>query len=274
MENKSEQARFSTSSAVQVVTILLLVVGSFLLGSLWQRVQFLEKGFNPGATAGTATTNATQQATAPKATLGMIKDTFKKSVLKFGDENKKIVFIEVGDPSCPYCHIAAGKNPELNKQVGSQFTLVADGGSYIAPIPEMKKLVDQGKAAFTYIYTNGHGNGEMGTKALYCAYEKGKFWEVHDLLMTNEGYNLLNGTVKNDKEKAGELAEFIKPVFDPSAMKQCLESGKYDNRITEDPKLAQNIGVTGTPGFYVNDTLFGGAYSFKDMEEAVTTAQK
>lgn len=274
MEGKSETTRFSTSSAVQVVTVLLLVVGSFLLGSLWQRVQLLEKGYTTGSTAGAVTTaNNTQQAK-PQVTFDTVKETFKKSILKFGDTSKRVVFVEVGDPSCPYCHAAAGKNSELNKQMGGQYTLVADGGTYVAPVPEMKKLVDQGKAAFTYIYSPGHGNGEMGTRALYCAYEKGKFWEVHDLLMSNAGYNLLNGTVKNDKTKAGDLADFLKSAFDPAAMKQCLESGKYDNRIVEDPKLATTIGVSGTPGFYVNGTLFAGAYSFKDMEVAVQAAQK
>ena len=155
----------------------------------------------------------------------------------------------MADPSCPYCHVAAGKNGELNKQVGDRFTLIADGGSYIAPVPEMKKLVDAGRAAFAYVYTNGHGNGEMGTKALYCAYEKGKFWEVHDLLMTSAGYAAINNSIKNDKTKSGELADFLKSVFNAGQMKQCLDSGKYDARIAEDSKLAAGVGVRGTPGF-------------------------
>lgn len=76
------------------------------------------------------------------------------------------------------------------------------GGTYVAPVPEMKRLVDEGKAAFVFIYTNGHGNGEMGTKAMYCAHEKGNFWPVHDKLMSSEGYGLLNDVVKNDKTKS------------------------------------------------------------------------
>lgn len=208
----------------------------------------------------------------PQVTLDQIKQTFNKSQIKFGDTNQKLVVIEVADPSCPYCHIAAGKNPELNKQIDSQFTLVGDGGSYIAPVPEFKKLIDSGKAAFAYIYSPGHGNGEMGTKALYCAFEGGKFWEVHDLLMSSAGYDLLNNKVKNDKSKSGDMASFLQPVFDPTAMKACLDSGKYDNRITEDPKLASDIGIRGTPGFYLNFTIFKGAYSFKDMEPTVKSA--
>lgn len=208
----------------------------------------------------------------PTVTLDQIKDAFNKSIVKFGDSNSKLVVIEVADPSCPYCQVAAGKNPELNKQVGSQFTLVSDGGSYIAPVPEIKKLIDNGKAAFAWIYTSGHGSGEMGTKAMYCAFEKGKFWEAHDLLMTSKGYDLLNSTVKNDKSKAGDMADFLAPVVDSGFIKQCLESGKYDSRIKDDSALAAGIGISGTPGFYFNTTNFSGAYSFADMESAVKKA--
>lgn len=215
----------------------------------------------------------TQQAQQqPTVSLNQVKDVFNKAQIKFGDVNKKLIVIEVADPSCPYCHIAAGKNPELNKQAGSRFTLVSDGGTYIAPVPELEKLMKEGKAAFAWLYTSGHGNGEMGTKALYCAFEKNKFWEVHDLLMSKEGYDLINNTVKNEASKSGEIADFLQPVFDSSVMKQCLDSGKYDTRLSEDVSLAQSIGISGTPGFYINTTPFRGAYSYTDMEPSVKSA--
>lgn len=208
----------------------------------------------------------------PAATLAQVKDVFGKSQIKFGDVGKKLVVIEVADPSCPFCHAAAGKNPELNKQIGSRFTLVADGGSYIAPVPEIQKLVSEGKASFAYVYTPGHGNGEMGTKALYCAFEKGRFWEAHDLLMSNAGYDLLNNKVKNDKAKSKDVADFLQSVFDVASMKACLDSGKYDSRLQEDMSLAAALGISGTPGFYLNATPFSGAYNYSDMEQTVKTA--
>lgn len=280
MEETRQQNR---SGMVQGVLVMLLVVASFAIGSLYTKVQYLEKTAGRGtpsvAGAGTGgnTTGAQAQPQAPAqptVTLETIKNVHQKAAVKFGDANRKILFVEVADPSCPYCHIAAGKNGELNTQVGDRFTLVADGGTYIAPVPEMKKLVDEGRAALAWIYTPGHGNGEMGTKALYCAFEKGKFWEVHDLLMTGKGYELLNNTVKNDKTKSGELADFLKDVFDAGQMKSCLDSGKYDARLGEDVTLASSVGISGTPGFFVNETNFAGAYSWKDMESVVTAALK
>ncbi|MEK7065449.1 MAG: thioredoxin domain-containing protein [Patescibacteria group bacterium] len=257
-----------------LIVIVVLIVQAFFLGSLWTKVEVLKSGNTATAPqqAGGQAAGTQQQAQAPVITLAQVKDAFAKSFVKFGDANSKLLLIEVADPSCPYCHIAAGLNGELNKQVGDRFTLVSDGGSYVAPVPEMKKLVDSGKAAFAWLYTSGHGNGEMGTKAMYCAFEKGKFWEVHDRLMTAEGYDLLNNNVKNDKTKSGELSQFLAGVFDQSSMKECLDSGKYDARIGEDVALARSVGVSGTPGFFVNETNFAGAYSYKDMESVVNAA--
>ncbi len=252
-----------------VISFSILLSGGIIkIGS-----KVTAKAVNTQAAAPAASAAPSQAAPQqPTVTLNQTKDAFSKSQIKFGDVNKKLVVIEIADPSCPFCQIAAGKNSALNKQVSDRFTLVSDGGTYVAPVPELQKLVESGQAAFAWIYFPGHGNGEMGTKALYCANEKGKFWEVHDLLMSGKGYDLLNNTVKNDKSKSGELSDFLQPVFDSAAMKACLDSGKYDSRLKDDMALAQALGVSGTPGFYLNATPFTGAYSYKDMESAVKTA--
>lgn len=270
-EDSNQGLSLLSSSSVQAVLFVAIIVGSFFLGSLWTRVQILEKG---GVTTGVAATapsgGQSGQAAAPAVVQeGQIRDTFNKSLVKFGEANKKLVFIEVADPSCPYCQIAAGLNPELNKQVGDRFKLVQDGGAYVAPVIEMKKLVESGKASFAWLYSPGHGNGEMGTKAMYCAFEKGKFWNVHDKLMTKEGYDLLNNIVKNDKTRTTELVDFLKTAMSANDLKNCLESGKYDNRLPTDISLASGIGISGTPGFYINSQQFTGAVSWKDMEAAV-----
>ncbi len=263
------QSFLSVPTAI-IVGSLIVAISILISGGI---IKIAPKTAGTKATAAASPAPAAQQTPQqPTVTLAQVKDTFSKAQIKFGNANSKLVVVEIADPSCPFCSIAAGKNPELNKQVGSRFTLVSDGGSYVAPVPELKKLVDSGQAAFAWVYFPGHGAGEMGTKAMYCANEKGKFWEVHDLLMTSKGYDLLNNTVKNDKTKSGEIASFLQPVFDSAAMKACLDSGKYDNRLKEDMTLAQNLGVSGTPGFYLNATPFTGAYSYSDMESAVKSA--
>jgi len=258
-----------------VPALVVVAIGlAFFSGTLFQRVKNFEKG---GAAVGTTTP---QQAAAPAqpdkvaVSLDTIKGLFDKDLVKFGDKNSKVLFVEISDPSCPYCQIASGLNPTLNSQSGAQFKLVKDGGTYVAPVVEMRKLIEAGKASLVWIFSPGHGNGEMGTKALYCANEKGKFWGVSDLLMTAKGYDFLNNTIKNDKTKSGDLATFLKSAVDPVFLKECVDSGKYDARLTSDTQLAQSLGFQGTPDFYVNATNFAGAYSYTDMKSAVDAALK
>lgn len=255
----------------RIVPVLLLatIALAFVVGTMWQKVM------NP-VTSGDKTAaqvTGTPQAEKTTVTLDMVKNLFKQDLVKFGGDNKKVLFVEVSDPSCPYCSLASGKNKSLSQSVsGGRFKYVADGGTYLAPVPEMKKLVDSGKASYVYIYSPGHGAGEMGAKAMYCAFEKNKFWEVHDLLMGDKGYDLLNNTVKNDKTKAGDLAQFLAGAVDSSFMKSCLESDKYDKRLISETQLSSALGAQGTPYFLVNATPFSGAYDYKNMETAVKAA--
>jgi protein-disulfide isomerase len=266
---KTEASKASLIEKIVPILIVLSIGLAFVVGVLWQKVSSLEKG-------GTTTTNkatATQQAK-PTVSIDTIKGLFSKDLLKFGDGNRKVLFVEIADPSCPYCHAADGANHSIYKSLGATFQLKADGGTYVAPVTEMKKLVDEGKASYTYIYYPGHGNGEMGMKALYCANEKGKFWEARELIMNDAGYTLMNTTVQNDKTKSGVVADFLKSAVDASFMKTCLDSGKYDARLTSDMEVAGELGVQGTPGFFVNSTSFPGAYGYSSMEEVVKTALK
>lgn len=251
-----------------------IVAGAVLLGSIMIAATLLVAGGSRG-NGGTdtptpaPTAQAPGEAQAPTVSIDTIKSFFGGKNITFGKKDSKVIFVEISDPSCPYCHIAGGKNAALNKQAGAQFLLTEDGGSYVAPVPEMKKLVDAGKASFVWIYANGHGNGELATKALYCAHEKGKFWPAHDLLMSEAGYTLINDTVKNDKAKAGVMADFLKGVVNQNEMKQCLESGKYDDRIAADSATAGQLGFRGTPSFFVNATNFAGAQSYATMKPTV-----
>ena len=258
---------------ISILLSAIIIASSLLIGL--NNVATAFKGGSTGTTATTGPTTTTTGTTAGAVTVSkdQIAALFNDSSnLTFGDSGKKVLFAEFSDPSCPYCHIAGGKNGELNKSAGETFTLVADGGTYVAPVVEFKKLVDAGQASYVWKYTNGHGNGEMGAKALYCANDQGKFWEAHDLLYSNAGYNLLNNTVKNDKAQSGTLAELLAGVLDKNALKSCLEGGKYDDKLAVDQSEGATLGVSGTPGFFVNETNFAGAYSYTDMQSVVETA--
>jgi protein-disulfide isomerase len=259
----------TTPIIIILIAIASFLAGSFVTKSLSSNLKQAEK-----QAVVTPSPTAVQAQKAPVITLDTVKGLFKTGNISFGDANKKVLFVEISDPSCPFCQIAAGKNPTLNIQAGDRFKLVSSGGTYIAPVPEMKKLVDQGSAGYVWLYYPGHGNGELASKALYCAYEEGKFWQTHDLLMTAKGYDLINNQVKNDSTKVSLLVNFLKTTIDSNKLTSCLASGKYDSKLTEDMNVATTLGINGTPMFIVNTQAFNGAYSFTDMKSSVDSLLK
>lgn len=288
MPVRSRSTVSNLASRIPVVPLLvvLLMASSFLIGVLWTKVAYLEKGVTNSGNATTA--EAPQQQPQASITADQLKGLFSKDLVRFGDAKRKVLFVEVADPSCPYCQTAAGKNPELNKQLGANFTLATDGGTYTAPVPEMKKLVDSGKASFVYVYYPGHGRGEVAATSMYCAMEKNKFWPVHDKLMTKAGYDLMHLDYIKYNPTSTELANRFRAVTDEDLVKMvgflkdtgidtkhmtdCLTSKKYVGRLTTDADLAASFNVTGTPGFFVNTTPFAGAFSWEKMKSVVEGA--
>lgn len=249
-------------SIAQYVMIILLVAGAYFLGVYKTKTEFLEKS------ATSTPTQVDQQPPARPTTvdLNKVKELFDGKHITFGDKNAKTIIVEVSDPSCPYCHIAGGLNPELNN-ASPQFKLVKDGGSYVAPVPEIKKLVEDKEASFIWIYSNGHGNGEMATQTLYCADEQDKFWPAHDILMTKKGYDLINETVKKDLSKANLLVAQLSKVLDAQKLQSCLDSGKYKDQPGQDMAFVQALtGGAGTPTFFVNEKIVNGAVSWSAFE--------
>lgn len=246
----------------QYLMVILLVVGAYLLGVYKTRSEMLAT--NPAQVAQVGT--GEQQPTKPTTVdIEAIKTRFDGEHITFGDKNAKTIITEVSDTSCPYCHIASGLHPELNDS-SPQFKLVKDGGTYVAPVAEIKKLVDSGDASFLFLYSNGHGNGEVGAQALYCAYEQDKFWEAHDKLMTKAGYDLINNVVKNDLTKASELVKLVAGVLDTKKLQACLDGKKYAGKPAEDMAFVQSLGFGATPTFFVNDKVVEGAQPWSAFE--------
>lgn len=203
--------------------------------------------------------------------IAKVKGLFKKGNMVFGDAKSKVLLVEFSDPSCPFCHAAAYGANEI---FSGRFKTVAEGGDYRPPVQEMRKLAEEGKAGYVVLYANGHGNGELAAQSLYCAYEQNKYWDVHGLLFTKAGYDLINDTVKNDVANTPQLVEYLSSVVDPVSLQQCLTSGKYAKKLSEDMEMARALNFSGTPMFIINTKKFAGAYNFSDMEATVQEAMK
>jgi protein-disulfide isomerase len=256
----------------QYLMVALLIVGAYFIGVYKTETEYLKKGV-PNTVAAVGQTpqlaQTTQQGSPTTVDVAKVQAKFDGKHITFGDPTAKLVITEVSDPSCPYCHVAGGLDPELDAQMGSQFKPVKDGGTYQPAVPEIKKLVDAGKASFLWIYAPGHGNGEVGTQTLYCAYEQGKFWEAHDILMSQTGYDLLNNTVKNDLSKSKMVTAALAKVLDGSKLQSCLDSKKYAGQPADDATFVQSLGFGATPTFFLNDKVVEGAASWDQAFKSI-----
>lgn len=239
--------------------ISIIVAGGLIAGGI-----VLSK-MTPSNNTGSTPETTEQKTTVDKKTVATFINNADRIVL--GNKDAKNVIIEISDPSCPYCHFAAGLNNDLVSQSGlKQFQTVANGGNYIAPVPEIKKLVESGDAVLVYTFGNGHGNGELAMQALYCANDQGAFWNVHDKLMTGAGYTLINDTIKNDPKQSSVLTKFLADVSDATAMQSCLDSQKHTANVKRDISENSQLNFAGTPHFVVNGKIFRGAVDFTTIK--------
>lgn len=267
----AEQAR--TNNPLQTALVGLLVVAAFLVGSLWTKVRMLESGGGEtknqvstketGEVAGEAAQQAPQKA---QPTLDQVKALFKEGNIMFGDASRKVLFVEFTDPSCPWCQVATGKNPEIARQaLGARYE------GYIAAVPEMRKLVETGQAGYVWFYRRGHGNGDLAAQLFYCANDYGQFWNVHDRLMTNEGYNIMNGSGADTDQLTGLMA-LLNDVENNGQIQKCVEEGRYEEKLAQDMTTGDQMGAGGTPHFIMNTTVFAGAASYGDMKAEIDKA--
>lgn len=276
---KEDQIEINIPTGGSILTPIAIFIGfAMIAGAILIAGNNITKEISSqGAQGNNQDTEVTQQQqTKIEITEKMIDSLFDQKVVKFGDKNAKLTFVEISDPSCPYCHVGGGHNPELAATIsGGIFTYTSAGGTYTPPMQEIEKLVKEGKASFIYLYSNGHGRGEVASQALYCAYDNDKFFEVNEKLMSNEGYKLINDTAKGGNTMKPEvMAEFLKDKIDYQTMYDCLDSGKYKTRLAQEQALADSLGTNGTPAYIVNTQLFSGAQDYKSMSTLVDSILK
>ncbi len=92
-------------------------------------------------------------------------------------------------------------------------------------------------------------NSEKAAKVALAARQQGKYWEVHQKLITARGPATEESALKA-AEEAGADMDKLKADLNSGAVKQEIESVK---------KLAQSMGINGTPHFLIGDQSIGGA---------------
>ena len=89
------------------------------------------------------------------------------------------------------------------------------------------------------------GGGAIGfgaTLAANCSEEQGTFWEYHDALFSG-AYPLDQAGFEGTARELG---------LDSQAPLECIDSGRFARVIQADLEYGANIGVNGTPTFFIN----------------------
>ncbi len=103
-------------------------------------------------------------------------------------------------------------------------------------------------------------NSIILAKAGSCANDQGKFWQFHDRLFANQQYLI-------SVENINELAKLS--GIDMQVFSACLSSDKYKKILEEDINDARNLGVIGTPTFFVNGNKLEGVIKFEDWQSII-----
>lgn len=110
----------------------------------------------------------------------------------------------------------------------------------------LQNYVETGKLKIIFIDFAFIGPDSLiAAQAAHCAQEQGKYWEYHDELYSNwDGEN--TGWASKDN-----LKKFAVNVDLDKSFNECLDSGKYSSKVTNNISIGRQLGVTGTPTFFL-----------------------
>jgi len=176
-----------------------------------------------------------------------------------GNLNATMSAVEFSDYECPFCQAAEGVNQKVIAD------LKKGDPNWEAPIPKViEEYVNTGKVKLIFRQFPVHATSKYPSLASKCAQEQGKFWEYHKLLFEN--YNALE--ITDLKKYAVDLN------LNVSQFNECFDSQKYRESIQNDLNDGQNLGVDGTPTFFIGNNETGyekipGVYPFSKFKEII-----
>lgn len=153
-----------------------------------------------------------------------------------GDPNAPIQIVEFADYECPACKLMHGLMKQLlDKYPGKYHFVFKNYPLDKACNPEMDR--DLHEFACTAAFFSR------------CAGEQGKFWEANTILF-------LRDADKGELKAESLLTDGAKEIgIDEAAARECMQSGRYRDRIVQDIKAGSAAGLQGTPSVWVNGKL-------------------
>lgn len=189
-----------------------LIAAAIFLGTSSDRAEVKNTATKPANEGQAAAPKAAAKPNEPEKVASKIREVGKNDHIR-GAKDAKVTVIEYSDLECPFC---------------KRFH------------PTMQQIVDEYPDDVRWVYRHfplsSHPQAEKGAQATECAGEQGKFWEMTDTIF-DDGLQLSN--IENTAKKAG--------VSDIKQFSNCLDSGKFADKVASDLADAGAAGGRGTP---------------------------
>jgi len=171
----------------------------------------------------------------PKDKIDMDKLEVGNSPTK-GPKDAPIKIYEFSDFECPYCGKAHKRIKKLLDEYGDKIRLVHKH----YPLPF-------------------HDNAMPAAKAAIAAQKQGKFWNMYDVMFENQD------KVGND----GQYEKWARQIgLDVEKFKKDMENVP-DSRVQGDMSMGKEVGVKGTPAFFINGNRLVGAQPYNKFKSIV-----
>jgi len=164
---------------------------------------------------------------------------------KIATSSASVTLVEFSDFQCPAC---SAYYP-LVQQVIKDFT---------------------GKMNFVYRnfpLTDAHPNAQIAAQAAEAAGVQGKYWEMHDILFTKQNDWSASSTARDI------FVQYAQTLgLNPDQFKKDIDSDTVKNKVAEDIKDGNALGINGTPTFFLDGVKLDNPASLADFETAVKNA--
>ena len=161
----------------------------------------------------------------------------KENSQVLGSKEARVVIVEFSDFQCPACKAAE---------------------------PTVKKITQEYKDKILFVYRHfpiiaSHPYALKAAEAAEAAGEQGKFWQYHDILFENQ-----------ENQKTEDLLKYAQDLgLDAQKFKEALDSGRFKDKVTSDMDDGENLGVSATPTFFINNQMYKGALSYDQFKEII-----
>jgi protein-disulfide isomerase len=235
--------KFMPKNSSQVL-VILLVIAAFLIGILFDKVQYLEKG-----QAGNQAALPSQQAAGQPAqvTPGAKVNVANGHFPAKGNKNAKVTIVEFADFRCPFCEqFFTNTEPQI-----------------------FKDYVDTGKVQYYFRQYAFLGPASTtAANAAECANDQGKFWEYYNYLYENQPAE--TDTTMYNTDTLTQAA--VSLGINGNTFRTCLDNKTDDAKVSQDMTEGQKAGVSGTPTFFINGVPLVGAQPYSSFKAAIDEA--